>query len=371
MKIAIDVTRAVIETAGIGRWTYEITQNLLDQDSQNEYLIFSTHFNDSPQKTEVFESFKRKNVTLKRLKIPGKLKESLWGIRVNFLNNFLQGADVLYAPSYFEVILGLKIPQVVTIHDMTADIFPDQRGDKLSKFLSSRTLEACRKAKFITCVSKSTQKDLIRITKTDEKKTQVIYPGLKIFKKINEKLPLNLEKERYILSVGTIEPRKNIARLLKAYNQLGEDLKREYPLVLVGGRGWNDSEIFSEAENSSLKQFIHFTGYVDDATLAGLYKNAKVFVYPSLYEGFGLPVLEAMSFGCPVITSNVSSMPEVAGEAAQLVDPNNTIEIKESLKKLITDDGFAKKLATSAKTRSQKFSWEHAAEEMLKIFKQS
>jgi len=368
MKIAIDVTRAVIEGAGIGRYTYETVSKILDIDRKNSYIIFSTHFNSSSQKTKIFQSFNRSNVTLKRFRIPGRAKEILWGMKLPFFDKFLEKADILYAPSYFEVLLGSKIAQVVTIHDMTANLFPNQRGKKLSEFLSKRTLLACQKAKFITCVSKSTQNDLIRLDKINQNKTQVIYPGLKVFGKVKELLPNGLKKQGYILSVGTIEPRKNIAALLRAYNTLEDSLKEKFPLVLVGGRGWNDSEIFEEAGNKALKKHILFTGYVDDATLAGLYKYAKVFVYPSLYEGFGLPILEAMSFSCPVITSNISSMPEVAGECAVLIDPKKIPQIADALKRLIEDKNLAGKLSECAKRQSEKFSWEQTAKQTLEVF---
>ncbi len=368
MKIAIDVTRAVIETAGIGRWTYEITQAMLNQDKESQFIIFSTHFNNSPAKEKVFQSFKRSNVKLKRLKIPGSLKEKLWESKVPFLDRWI-GADVLYAPSYFEVLLGSKIPQVVTIHDMTADLFPTQRGEELSKFLSKRTLQACQKSKFITCVSESTRNDLIKIDHINADKTAVVYPGLKIFEKLAGKLPFDLQKEKYILSVGTIEPRKNLVSLLKAYSALDGKVKEEYPLILVGSKGWNDSEIFDQFKNLNLERYVRFTGFVDDAQLARLYSDCKVFAYVSLYEGFGLPPLEAMSFGRAVLSSDISSIPEVVGKAGVLVKPTDISAIQSSLSKLLTDTDYNKSFSKAAKDRAKQFDWNKSGVTMLEILK--
>ena len=367
MKIAIDVTRAIIENAGIGRYTFEIVQNMIRQDNKNEYLVYSTHYNDSADKDKRLKSFAAKNVKIKRFRIPGRVKEILWGAKINFFGGFLEDCDLLFAPSNFEVILGAKIPQVVTIHDLTTFIFPAQRGKKESDFVSRRIRQTCQVAKKIICVSKSTKSDLQKYVQIDPGKIEVVYSGWKKFDKIADKLPFNLVKKRYILSVGTIEPRKNLVGLLRAYALLDDELKNQYPLVLVGGKGWNDSAIFEELNTLKLKNFVNFTGFVKDDELARLYEDCKVFAYVSLYEGFGLPVVEALSFGVPVITSNVSSLPEVAGKSAVLVNPNDEKEIAKTLRRLLLDERYSRMIATGAKSQAQKFSWEDSAKQTLEI----
>jgi glycosyltransferase involved in cell wall biosynthesis len=371
MKIAIDATRAVTEQAGIGRYAFEIIKHLIEIDRQNEYLVFSTHFRDSSQKTVKLNSFKASNVKIKRLKIPGAFKEYLWGRKLGYLTSFLEGSDVLFAPSFFEVNLGLLIPQVVTIHDMTTFLFPDQRGREASKRLSVRTEAVCKKAQKIICVSGSTKKDLVKITGLNKEKTIVIYPGLKKFDKIAKDLPAGLRGNGYVLCVGTLEPRKNLIGLLRAYSLLPTELKTQFPLAIVGGKGWNDSEIYLELEKRSLKNHLVFTGFVSDAVLARLYKDCRVFAYPSFYEGFGLPIIEVQSFQVAVLTSNVSSLPEAGGEGALYVDPDDSNEIAKGLEKLLQDDNLRRSLCKKAFSNSRKFSWEAAAKQTLSILEQA
>jgi len=197
-KIAIDITRAIIGTAGIGRYTYEMAQELI-KNSSHSFLVYSTHFNDSKEKDEKYFSFKKRNVILKRLKIPGYLKEKAWAVKLNFLHGFLEKSDVLYAPSFFETLLGAKIDQVTTIHDMTSALFPSHKGDKLSKYFTTRAILACKVSKKITCVSESTKNDLLKISEIPEDKVEIVYPGLKQFDSIDEKLPPDFKKGKYIL----------------------------------------------------------------------------------------------------------------------------------------------------------------------------
>ncbi len=367
MKIAIDVTRAIIESAGIGRYTFELAHALVRDSQECEFLIYSTHFNDSAEKTERFESFARKNVKLKRLKIPGKCKEFWWGIPLNILGRFLEDADVLFAPSFFEVQLGLKIPQVVTIHDMATFIFPEQRGRRLSKYLSKRTVAVCKKAKSILSVSDSTKRDIVKYLKLSEDLVHRTYPGLNELSEPSISLPLELEQKQYILCVGTVEPRKNLGGLFKAYVLLPEDVQRKYKLVVCGGKGWNDSEIYELAKPLVDAKKLVFTGFVSDRDLAKLYEDAFLFIYPSLYEGFGLPVIEAMSFGLPVVTSNISSMPEAAGDAGLLIDPSSPKSISDAMLRIMEEDQLRKKMSRQSLQQSQKFSWRTCARETLRV----
>jgi len=370
MKIAIDVTRAITEQAGIGRYAFEIAKHLIKIDRQNEYLVFSTHFRDSIEKSAKLDLFKARNVKIKRFRIPGRIKEYLWGTRAGYLKLFLERSEVLFAPSFFEVNLGLSIPQVVTIHDMTTFLFPDQRGREVSERLSGRTKVVCEKAQKIICVSNSTKNDLIKLTGVNKGKINIVYPGLKKFENIAERLPRGLKKDRFILCVGTLEPRKNLVGLLWAYSLLPIELKTRFPLVIVGGKGWNDGEIYREFEKEDLKKHLFFTGFVSDMVLARLYKDCRVFAYPSLYEGFGLPVIEAQSFGAAVLTSNVSSLPEAGGGGALYVDPNDFTEIAKGLEKLLQDDNLRRNLRRRAVSNSHKFLWEDAARQTLNTLEQ-
>lgn len=371
MRIAIDASRAVNETAGIGRYTLELLKKIVEIDRKNQYLLFFTFMRSDSRKEKIVNDFqKAKNVQVKTFKIPGSLKEKIWGWRMPWFKYLLAGADLFYAPSFFEVNLGLKIPQVVTIYDLTTFLFPEHRGVEVSQRLNERAEKACQKAAKIIAISRSTQKDLEKYLKIKPTKIKVIYPGQNILPKSTGALPYFLKNQSYILTVGTIEPRKNLVGLLKAYAILPRRLQEKYLLVVAGATGWNTAEISDISDHLKIKDRVKFLGFITDNKLAKLYEKAAVFCYPSLYEGFGFPVLEALSFGLPVLTSNLSSLPEVAGKAAILIDPQDSNVISSGLQKLLEHQDERESLKKLAKIQAQKFSWEKTAKETLKLFKE-
>ena len=370
MKIAIDASRAINETAGIGRYTREIVSNLLKIDSKNEYLLIFSYFKKSPAKEKAIKQFQRSNVQIKTLKIPGTLKESIWRWRLSWYNRLLEKADVFFAPSFFEVNFGLKIPQVMTIHDLTTFIYPLHRGEVISERLSKRAKEAAKIAKKIITVSETTASDAQKYLNISGKKIKVIYPGLSELAKPAKNLPRGLKTKSYILFVGTIEPRKNLIGLFKAYSLLPLHLQEKHPLVIVGAKGWNAGATYDVLKTLKLEGKSKFLGYVTDTVLAKLYESCAVFCYPSIYEGFGLPVLEAFFYGAPVVTSNVSSLPEVAGKAALLVEPDEPESICKGIQRLLEGKTEVLNLQKEAQKQVQKFSWEKAARGTLKVLEE-
>jgi alpha-1,3-rhamnosyl/mannosyltransferase len=183
--------------------------------------------------------------------------------------------------------------------------------------------------------------------------------------KINKMLENNKWPKNYILFVGTLEPRKNIAVLIKALSRM----KNEAPLILAGWQGWGHKQWLNEIRSHGLEKRIYFANYVDEETLACLYSGACAFVYPSIYEGFGLPVLEAMACGCPVVCSNVSSLPEVAGDAALYITPHDDDELAHKLDKIIEDSSIKENLVERGKLRAQQFSWQKTAQQTVNLFK--
>ena len=371
MLIAIDASRAINETAGIGRYTRELVKKMIEIDKKNQYLLIFSYFRQSRGKEKLINCFRRPNVKVKILKIPGGLKEKIWHWRIPWFKRFLERADVFFAPSFFEINFGLKIPQVVTIHDLTTFIYPEQRGQEVSRRLSKRTKEAAKIAKKIITVSHSTAEDALKYLGISSNKIRVIYPGLSNLPLPNSKLPNNLQSRSYILFVGTIEPRKNLIGLFKAYALLPPRLQEKYPLVIVGAKGWNTGETYDALKTLKLEGKVKFLGYVSDSMLAKLYKEARVFVYPSIYEGFGLPILEALSYGTPVVTSNVSSLPEVAGKACLLIDPENPKSIASGLQRLLEGKTEVEELQKEAPKQVQKFSWEKAARETIRVLEET
>lgn len=365
MTIAIDVSRAVNESAGVGRFTRELVKNLIKVDRENNYLLLANFIRGTKKKEKILKTFEAKNVKIKITKMPGKIKEKIVQSRMPLARKMLEDADIYLAPTFLDYIWNLKIPQVVVIHDLTDFIFPEHQSKKISSYYQKLITQACKKAKKIISVSQSTKNDIVKILKVSKNKIEVVYPGLNDFPVPNAKLPAGLQKNAYILFVGTISPRKNLIGLFKAYSLLPLKLQAQYPLVIVGARGWNTGEIYEIFEALNLKDKVKILGFVTDSQLARLYKDTALFVYPSLYEGFGLPVLEALNFSAPVITSNISSLPEVAGKAGKLIDPNDSNEISKAMQELLEHENEIKNYRKEIKNQLDKFSWEISAKKTL------
>lgn len=283
--------------------------------------------------------------------------------------------DIFFSPAHYSPRF-CPVPLVVTIHDLSYLYFPDEFLKKDYYKLKNWTEYSLKKAKKIIAVSKSTKKDLNKFYPSVEEKVTVVYNG---FEKNSDKsatpdenfLIMNdLKAGKYILYVGTLQPRKNINTLIKSFALL----KKQYPdfkLVITGKKGWLYDKIFEEVKKQQLEENVIFTDFIPDSDVALLYKNAFCFVLPSLYEGFGLPILEAMSYNCPVITSHSSSLPEIGGDACLYFDSNDEKDLLEDLKLLITDENVRKELIEKGKERVKLFSWETCGRETLNILKNS
>jgi glycosyltransferase involved in cell wall biosynthesis len=258
-----------------------------------------------------------------------------------------------------------------TIHDLTPFLYPRTFPQIVGLYLRISLRSIAHRAKIISVPSESTKRDLIRILGVEEKRIKVIYPSLvpvevKIRPEVN---PVKLEK--YILAVGTNEPRKNLKGLIEAYSKLAPEMRREYPLVIAGRSGWKTVVFDKLLEEKGLTEEVLFTGFVEEEMLAHLYRNASVFCYVSLYEGFGYPPLEAMYYGAPVLVSNIASLPEVVGDAGMLVDPRSTEAIARGLEQLLTSERLRQKLRNEGRVQAQKFIKNGFAEKTLEMFDQN
>lgn len=368
MNIAIDASRIVNEKAGVGRYAKNLIENLLEIDRQNKYLLLLAFMRGAKEKEKILSGFRKPNVIIKTWRVPGKLKEMLWRAKFPLVERMISSADIYSALSFLDIIYNTRIPQVVIIHDLTTFRFPEHLGPKIARDFNQKTKLACQKAQKIIAISEATKKDIIEILKINPDKIEVIYPGATEFPIPAKNLPLNLKPKSYILAVGTVEPRKNLVGLFKAYALLPPNLQEKFPLVVAGAEGWNTGETYFALKGLNLDKKVKFSGFVSDAVLAKLYKETVVFVYPSLYEGFGFPILEAMQFGRPVITSNISSMPEVAGKAGILIDPNNPKQISQALQRVLEHQSEAKKIGEQGLAQAKKFTWNAAAKKTLKVF---
>ncbi len=275
--------------------------------------------------------------------------------------------DVTFVPSH---TLPLWFPgaAVVTVHDLGYRHFPQAHPTLARHYLEWSTRHSARRAARVLADSEATARDLSAHYRVPREKIAVVYPGVdETLTPVNDPGRLAAVRrryglpERYLLYLGTLQPRKNIARLVQAYARWrAQTPTADVGLVLAGKRGW----LYDPAWTKGVEGVI-LTGYVDDADISALYSGALAFVFPSLYEGFGFPVLEAMRCGTPVITSTTSSLPEVAGDAALLVDPHNVEAITEAIARLVSDAALRAELVTRGYAQARRFSWARAAEHTL------
>jgi len=265
---------------------------------------------------------------------------------------------------------------VVSILDMTVYLTPERHSLLKRAYFRAMIPQMARRSEKVIAISESTKRDLVSLLGIREEKICVTHLGVdKRFRPVTDEQELIRVRKKYnlpakyILYVGLIEPRKNLEALVDAYH--ADSLHDEYALVLAGNLGWGYAPLLKKIANSHLRNRIQMPGYVADADLPALYSSATVVVYPSLYEGFGLPVLEAMACGGAVITSNVSSLPEVAGDAAVLIDPNDAGELTVALQSVLRDRQLRESLSQRARLRAQLFSWERTAAKTLDVYKKT
>ena len=268
----------------------------------------------------------------------------------------------------------------VTIYDIIPLIYPEYFQLKSNHLIKKVVDSIDQNNDFVLCISESTKNDLCNYIEIDPSRVFVTHlaAAKEIFYKATDvaylekvKRLYKLPEEQYFLSVSTLEPRKNIEMVIRCFSRLIDEEKiKNLKLVFVGTKGWDYQSIFKEAERSSrIKDNIIFTGYVPDEDLAGIYSRALAFIYPSFYEGFGLPSLEAMQCGLPVITSNRSSLPEVVGDAGIMIDPKCDDELCNYMLEIYKNKSFRKKLASKAIKRAKLFSWDKCAQDTINAYK--
>ena len=292
--------------------------------------------------------------------------------------------DVFFSPTHYAPRFS-PVPTVISIMDLSYLYFQDMFTTSDLYQLRRWTAYSVKRAKKILTISKSSKNDIMKEYKVPEDRVVVTYPGIKDsvtlsphvygMSQLQSKYQIS---ENFILFVGTLQPRKNIARLIEAFaitlnnaeNNAELRKKKDLELVIIGKKGWLYEEILEAPEKFGVKERVKFLDSVGDEELAIFYQQALCYVLPSLYEGFGLPVLEAMQHGCPVITSKISSLPEAGGDAAIYVDPGDVDDIAQKMMKLISDEALRKKLIEKGKKQVTKFSWEKTARETLKVLEE-
>lgn len=356
MKLVINTIPLLTPLTGIGKYTYEISKRVKDD--------FDTTF---------YYGFYSKNLIQKEIKFAKNsfLKKLAKKILLKTSKFYNKTFDVYFEPNFIvnENIKAKK--RVVTVHDfsfMNEKWHPKERVEYFQKnFWKNIHL-----ADEIIVVSEFIKREALKYLDFKEENIHVIYNGIdhNVFKIYSGEELFAVKRkfalpDDFILFVGSIEPRKNLVSLLKAYNALPGYLKKRYNLVLVGFKGWNNNEIMDLIDKN--KEFIKYLGYLSDIDLAKIYNLSSLFVYPSLYEGFGIPILEAIACGSCVLTSNVSSMPEVGGDSVVYVDPFNEKDLYEKLLYALKNDSFREKYIQKGLKRAKLFSWEKSARDHKKL----
>jgi len=382
MLIALDARSLLEPLTGVGYYTYYLLWHILEQDNQNDYLLMGP----PGLRRNLIEARLPKEEKILRLKqaAVGRVKrrsayERLKKFMFHGPNAFLRfyclrrRANLIFGPNFLGYFSS-STSTVITVHDVSYLIYPDCIAKKTLRFLQKYMPKHLARADRIIAVSKNTQKDLIRLCGVPEEKISVIYSGYnsELFRpaKIEHQVlsdKFDLEPG-YILYVGTIEPRKNLVTLLEAYRLLGQR-GITAPLVLCGPIGWKSEPFFATLRNLKSTNSVRLLGYVDEQWLPLLYNGASCFVFPSLYEGFGLPVLEAMACGCPVVSSGISAIPEVVGGAGLLLeDPRDQNLLAEAMSRILEDQDLRAELRAEGIQQASNFSWRKTARETLKIF---
>jgi len=377
MKIGINAYEAVMprfgfnkktglpNRVGSGEFCFQLLSALAKLDKLNDYFIFSPL---NPSKDMPSQSEKWKYIVFQSKKL-----WTLWGLSKRFFSA-KEKIEVFFSPTHY-LPLYTSCSSVISILDVSYIYFP-----KLFKKRDLYQLKlwggySIKKAEKIITISNSTKNDIIKTYKVSADKIAVVYPGIK--KVESEKLKLKSMQELsnkfeispfYILFVGTLQPRKNVVKLVEAFSKLKKNPNtKNLELVIVGKKGWLYEDTLSSPKKFGVEKQVKFLDFVEDEDLPSLYKNALCFVLPSLYEGFGLPVLEAMQYGCPVLTSNVSSLPEAGGDAAVYFDPQNADDIAQKIDKVISDDKLREEMIQKGYNQIKKFSWEKTAKETLRV----
>ncbi len=376
MRIGIDYGAAVWQGAGIGRCARALIAALLRLDRENEYVLLYPRGRRGRPAPFLAHLSRLGHPRLRWRALPLSDHELavLWyRLRLPLPLELLCGRlDLFYSP---DSVLPPQLHgrRVVTTHDLAFHVYPACAVPSLRWYQHGAIPRSVARADLVLADSESTRQDLMRFLHVPPQRVQVLHLGVEpTFRPLSDRAYLEGVRaryrlpERFLLTVGTVEPRKNLPRLLAALAGLPES--ERLPLIVAGRPGWLYHESYAAVELLALAPWVRFLGYVPDDDLPALYNLAMALAYPSLYEGFGLPPLEAMACGTPVMTSAVSSLPEVVGEAAVLVEPTDTDSIREGLGRLLADAALRARLRTAGLERARAFTWERAAEKLLAAF---
>ncbi len=379
MRIGLDVSLVPGQTSGGGQYAYQLSRALAAIDHVNSYLLYPVFYYIVHPDFPLADLPTAANMRVAHRWLPPRLVHFLWrpDRSERFKELLLGDVDVVHSTTFCAPRFRRRRKRlVVTIYDLSFVTYPEFHLPANVEHCLHGTKLAIDRADALIAISESTRRELIdamgappeRIVVTplasDPRLRRVSEPTRLAAVQRRYDLP-----ERFVLFLGALEPRKNVVRLLEAFAALAATLRREFPLVVAGAQGWLNDPVREHARKLGLGESVRFPGYIDPGDVAALYSLATVFAYPSLWEGFGLPVLEAMACATPVLTSSVSSLPEVAGDAAVLVPPTDVDAIAAGLGRLLENGALRADLSERGRRRAAQFSWERCARDTLAVYR--
>ncbi len=377
MRIGIDYTAAVRQGGGIGRYTRNLVRALSELDQENDYTLFvAGGWGRGDGLGPWPENFRIRSVPLsdrwvhllwQRLRLP---------VPVQAITGYL---DLFHSPDFVLPPTG-RTPTLLTIHDLSFLRVPEYYVPAFRRYLEGAVARAAGRADHILADSESTRQDIIELMPVQKERVTVLYPGVDPrFRPIRTQTVLDAVRERYalpdrfVLGLSTLQPRKNFAGLIEGFRRLvqaggNEPAVADLQLVIAGGKGWMVEETYAAVSKAEMEAHVHFAGFVDDDDLPALYNLSAAFAFPTWYEGFGLPVLEAMACGTPVVCADNSSLPEVAGQAALLVDAGDPDALAEALIQVLVKADLRARLAVAGPEQAMRFTWPAAAQQLLGVY---
>jgi glycosyltransferase involved in cell wall biosynthesis len=372
LRVGFDATAAVKQGGGIGRYVRELLRALASIDAPVDFKLFyaAARGTKTYPLPELTHKFGRRHLPFDDIWLARAWHRLQIPLAVDWITGRI---DVFHSPDFTLPPTRRGTRTLLTVHDLSFARDPDSALPVLRTYLNRVVPRSVARADHILADSLATRDDLVSLYGTPPEKISVLYSGVNdSFRPVTDtdrllevRAGYGLGHAPFVLAVGTLQPRKNYVRLIQAFAQLAHN---ELNLVIVGGRGWLYDDIFAQVKLLGLEGRVIFAGFASDADLPALYSAAAVFAYPSLYEGFGLPILEAFASGTPVITSTASCLPEVAGDAALLVSPDDVGALAHALRRVVAESDLRESLVQRGFARVRDFSWEESARKLVEIY---
>lgn len=372
-RIAIDYTPAFEQSGGIGRYVRELTAALATVDEANDYRLFVSGAASGALPPAPAAHFQWRATAISPRWLARIWQRAKLPLPVEL---FIGKVELFHATDF---VLPYTLPStrtLLTVHDLSFVRVPQAASPTLKAYLDAVVPRSVERADHVLADSAATKDDLIEMYKTPADKITVLYSGVdQRFRRVSDRRALDSTRSkygltglRYVLSVGTVQPRKNYSRVIRALAEVrASGLDLHY--AIAGGQGWLQEEMQRTIAATGMEDFVHLLGYVDDGDLPALYSESRIFLMPSLYEGFGLPILEAMACGVPVVTSNISSLPEVAGDAAILIDPMDTAALRDAILAVETDSPLSEQLVENGYRQAERFNWRRSAAQLMSVYR--